>query len=907
MSAYSDLKVSSGPTEEVYTRTRRRKRVIKKDWKDFFDGLTKTLDHTERNWDWVVYREGLRNQRYYDGEYFWRFSDESGLMRDLPHSDDDPFFPHNYFAYFADLSIAAALEASPDIIIDPVGRDDRNRSTARAAQSLGDHCERELLTGEFRLESEKLRQLYGGVWWYSYWDADAGIFSNQPVYGDTIEKSGGSAWMCGHCQDMGPSERLAKGACPTCHRWDGIIAVQGPTRSIEQITRYDRVPAGFPVVEPVTVLQMKGDRRAGNYMRGSYLRRRRFIDRDVIASLIPWWDPERGSEGGSGDDYGLRIEELARRPHDTLSQTPLVALGIDSADTHAVVVEQWWFRPAKYEWIEFDKPQVFIGEEEIEIPANVRLGEVFPEGLYKLKVGNDWVDHRNEDFRRHWVYLPYISRTHKPDGKSLKDMAEPQREIIEANSLLFLYLKARSGGAPTIIKSPLSETAFDGSPETITRLSAGYGGALSDLFFQPQFPPADPALWHYISSMAGEMQITGQVVSPSQTGDPASMEMGATNTARGMMIMNAKAQGLQGPKLMPAAYAQSIAYMQWIDLFRKNFAGEIPVPLKSSGSGKPEWAMISSADLEGDIFAYPRPQSWIPHPREERQAAMANAFTVFGQLLLDPNTPKGLTDAILEAYGLELELGDRDESSRNAMLRIMEMEDRLPKFEAIVEMMLMFSVDQVTVGALNPTEIVSAMLVEAVPADPELDDHQAFEDYYRRWLRGEEGRSAPPALNAAVRIHWTTHRDALQQAAEEQKKSMAEQLEMAERAKLGADLEREKARSEARLSEAIAKGQITAGLKALEPTPTAPAPEPDTAERDAGLEAGLESVRSDLRMREMMAKGIIDAALRPPQQAGAKKKPNKKPERSKAGVGGSIVSNAPMVPGLPGIPSQPAI
>ncbi len=92
----------------------------------------------------------------------------------MPHNDDDPFFPHNDFRYFADLSVAAALEANPDIVVDPVRKDDHNIAAARDAQILSDYFEKELFNPIFELESEKIRQLEGGVWWLVTWDMEAG-------------------------------------------------------------------------------------------------------------------------------------------------------------------------------------------------------------------------------------------------------------------------------------------------------------------------------------------------------------------------------------------------------------------------------------------------------------------------------------------------------------------------------------------------------------------------------------------------------------------------------------------------------------------------------------------------------------------------------------------------------------
>ncbi len=179
--------------------------------------------------------------------------------------------------------------------------------------------------------------------------------------------------------------------------------------------------------------------------------------------------------------------------------------------------------------------------------------------------------------------------------------------------------------------------------------------------------------------MGAEMQQVMQVVSPMSTGDPAAQEVGGTNTARGMMIMNSKSQGLQGPKLMMAAEGKANALKQCIQLARENIVDEVPIPLKAQ-TGEPEWAILSGENLDEDLHFYARPDSWLPHPREEKQAALANVLGgPMGQVFLNPQIPPEIRDAINEAYNLQLDFADYDLDKRDAMLRLDKMTELLPQ------------------------------------------------------------------------------------------------------------------------------------------------------------------------------------------------------------------------------------
>ena len=865
-------RAGSGATRESFDRTKRRSITYECDWNSWANKLLKESEQEERYFDEIKYREGLRNQLYYENQFFFRISEETGQVHDLPHTDVDPFFPHNYFRYFVDLSVAAACEASPDIIIDPTRNDDRNISAAKSAKYLGDYLERELITPQFKLETEKTRQLYGGVWWYSYWSLDAGkLFAEDPVYTQTIHQDNQQYFMC-DCGEAGPIERLfptqSGEYCPGCMRSDRLNVMQSPATIINEVVGHEKRPLGFPCVECVSPLQMKGDRR-GHYMNGQYLIRKRLVDRDVVAERIPWWDETRGS--ADYNEISVRAEEIARRPSTAAYRTgaSLATLGSYDRDRQDILVTQFWLQPSKYAHVQFDHDIEFIGEESTTIPAHTPLGEVFPKALYLLKVGDEWLDHREEDFRKKFVYIPYIYLPNKSDGDSLKDMCEPQLEIIHMRSLLYLYLLARAGGGPTIIKPPLAETFFDGSPQTITRLPAGFDKPISELFFQPAYPPADPNLSAYVNQMAGEMQIMSQTVSPTSVGDPAAQQLGG-DTARAAMIMNSKAQGLQGPKLMPMAFAQAQAVTQWIELYRENVHDDIPIPLKGK-TGLSEWRTIKSSDLEGDFFIYPRAASWLPRPREERQAALQNAFASFGQVLIDPNSPQELVEEIKDAYGLEFSTDSTQLDKRDAMLKIEQMKDMIPQALELADQlsqMQMIPPDPQTGEMPDPMTIVGQILAQAVKPDEDLDDPPTcviYMTYFKIWLKSDEGKEETPFLQAGVRSLFKLYKSVIDAAQQQQEQIQQEQMKQLQQDQDNAESQKRQSQMQSKQQDHINKMQQD--------------------QQRANIDKQKRDSESKNRLKEMIAKSALEQA-----QASGHELP---------------VSGKALVPRLSDVPSQP--
>src|SRR5579871_639390 len=445
----------SGATPVVYDRTKRRSNIIEVGWDSWAKKITDRLHDVERHYDYAVYRDAIKSRKYYAGEYAWRFANSAGLVRDLPHSDIDARFPRNYFAYFVDLSVSSALEANPDIICDPADQREQNKYSSRGLQKLTDFSEQEILTPDLLLESEKARELDGGIWWYFYWDVDAGkLYAPEPIIEERSATIGADSFAC-RCGNSGPTSRLVKNPlglqCPLCGVSPKIF--KAPIAQIKEITGYEQVKIGFPRLQIVSILEMHGDRRLGDYMNGQYVFRERMVDKDLAASKYTWWAPKRQDAGPStpSRDFGIEFQELARRPLIEDGISPL-STDMRGRDLEDVFYGQYWLLPPKYEYVEFSQDQRFVGAEETVVPARTRLGEIFPTGLNLSKLGDDFVDHRKEDWRKHWLYTKYIHEPDKPDGKGMKDMHEPQREVIDLRSMEFIYHKARSGGMPTIIK-----------------------------------------------------------------------------------------------------------------------------------------------------------------------------------------------------------------------------------------------------------------------------------------------------------------------------------------------------------------------------------------------------------------------------------------------------------------------
>ncbi len=215
----------------------------------------------------------------------------------------------------------------------------------------------------------------------------------------------------------------------------------------------------------------------------------------------------------------------------------------------------------------------------------------------------------------------------------------------------------------------------------------------------------------------------------------------------------------------------------------------------------------------------------------------------------------------------------------------------------------------------DPAELAGILLAKMVPVDEDLDDPQPYMDHFKTWLKGDEGKDADPVLRAAVRAQWKQYnqmQQVAQQAVQQQQMQMqAQMIAMQEQAKLPL----EQSRQQGKLADTSLKGQIEMAKLQAAPAPPGPTIQPtppDNTVRDKIVESALTAAQEDQkhqhrmdelgithghRLREALAKGAMSAV----QSA------MKPPPTSQAGVGGSLVEGAPMVPGLPGLEGTSAL
>lgn len=733
-----------GAARETVEQTPPKDRNIVADFDTFARRLTTRLESEERDFDRLAYQEGVLNQKFYEGEFDGFFSRRTGEYISMPRDNQDQIYPHPKFRFFVDGIVAQHLLSEPECDLEPTSDEDHAVGAARIASRISKYFEEELLTHEFLLDEIKKRVMYKGSWRGTWWSSEAGGMVSRPRYEQITEKHGPDAFTCSNCGAAGLLDDLLPmkgGACPRCHQSSGVNPIPVPSVQKHTIVGYDEVPMGDLFCEAISPLEMKGDRRAGLYDRGLYVRRKRFVRNEVLADIIPWYNDARDDAAGSSSDDGIQAQEVARRPGRSGGRTLSYGAG-GTTETRNVICEEWWLRKPMYWDVEFSKDVEFLNGDRI--PARTRIGEVYPKGLFLLRANTKVMDHWEQDFRNHLLYTPFITLPHKPDGDSCKDLVEPQRERNDLKSFIFTYIKALA--APyTIIKPPLTESDFTGSPMTVTRLE-GYRGPVADLIHADKAPPVDSSVFLYLHDLDADSQSYAKTMNIN-SGDPGSNDMGGTNTAHGMMILESNTQGLRGPELAVAAYNHARWIKQVLTLFRENAVDRRWIPFRGK-VGEPEGEWFKGSDITNDFRIRVRMRSWVPRGDEQKRLDLVNGLSVGGGVVLNPQAPLALRRAIIERFNMNIDIDDSNLETRDARREIDEMTKMIRPAMALAQM-------------LGSMEVAPQILSAMVPIDADMDSHPVYMQFYKEWVKGDEGRRAHPVLQQAVRVRFKERKELL--------------------------------------------------------------------------------------------------------------------------------------------------
>lgn len=732
---------------------------------DFLLKLVKRLEKEDEVTDRQFHQKWLKVSKFYEGEHLGRF-DAQGQWRSYTPQMGDPYFVHPEMRFHSDAITAAWTQSRPDIRVLPASDDDRTVSAARKASQILQHYEDTLLTEEFLQREGKLGQFTGQMYRYTYWEPKAGPKTKRYDFLEQEFVLDDGMFECRNCAYVGlPKELEQTPNCPYCGASSEALEITPPTQTTSlQPQEVGEFPIGDIQTECVPAFQVKVDRAQGVFQRAMWLRRRRMLRPEILKSLFPNFEPARQSTAGdSSTDFSIRAERL-------LQQSAGAAGRSSRADAltnpyAGVVTSQWWLVPEMYASRGPEiKPLEFAA---ITIPAGVRLIDLFPNGLYLLVAGYQILDVREEFLHDHWQHSPFILIPTRIEGDGIEDLLEVGRELDDLMSLVYIDAKSNSA-PPTIINSMygLKTSDIAGKPHWVVPARVPTGEDIKNSIYQIPGRGLPYSVFQYIQMLRGEQQLLAKTFSP-MTGAPDEVTNGMSmSTATSAQLTTSAAQGQRAPELAIRAFGTLTWARQVLRLFQKNAIDQHYIPL-SGRFGTIEGNRFKGADIDADFALVIRSRSWIPRDEFSRRNDLLGAIQAG---LFNPQLPRAVREQIAEVFNVEVGATPEIQDARLARIRLDKMKEMLEQLEPMLQ------------AQPELTMVVPQLLLQAAPLVQVSDNHPVMSEWYKDWLKFDEGLASPVELREAVigRIQEHDQASALEVQRQQalQMQAMAPQLAM---------------------------------------------------------------------------------------------------------------------------------
>jgi hypothetical protein len=375
------------------------------------------------------------------------------------------------------------------------------------------------------------------------------------------------------------------------------------------------------------------------------------------------------------------------------------------------------------------------------IPAHTKLRDVFIDGLYVMLVNGSPVDFRDEDYREHFVYIPFKVVPSKIHGDGNEDGNELQREINMLDALVYTDIRM-TAAPPTYYDSNAVKNAdLVGRPDVnvpvrLTRT----GQRLQDVAYTPQGRQMPGHVAPHRDYLASVLQwqyknagtSTGQTMLADQVGE---------KTATGAKLVAQGAANQRAPENAAMSDGDVRTARIWLKLFKKNAIDEryLPIRGKSGGWDVEKYKGADLGEIGSELLVVARPGSNVPRSPEDEQNAFANALQLCGGpegvLMLAQNAPEMLKK-IEDAFRIKFDISQFDLDARQSRMRLDAMTTAVPQALSMVQ-------------ATGDEGVAVQILLESAPIK-KYDNHQAAIKFLIDWTKSDEAAEAHPVLQAAV-------------------------------------------------------------------------------------------------------------------------------------------------------------
>jgi hypothetical protein len=642
------------------------------DFKDWLEGLLKEIAKDGEAHQRAKAQLRAYNEIMYLGgrASFGRFVPMGQGWRWQPDQNNARLYPNNRFAFFVNNLKAQAESSVTKIRVEPTTEDEEKKGGAKFSDHLAEDGQKRLFTASFRQREWLYAMFSGEAYRLTRWEKEAGCLERVPVPQQAEEQVGGS-FMC-QCGAEGSEEEATEaGGCPECGQPATII----PGQSVP-VTSYsfDRQKTGDFMTASVDPLEMKIE-RGRDVKTSRYIERRRSVHVDDLEEAYP------GIEIPAASGEKSPVLQV-KRSLDFLSAFGSSPTGGEENDPKQREYVQDWLQPRTYANFVFDKPcELKCG---VTIPAGVRLGQLYPSGMYVATVGGQVFDIQPEFGPDVWDRFEYYTTT-CGDGKGVSDAAFLQESYQEAHSIRIDHALRDSLGWGAYNKNLFDGDVAPNTPGMYVPMDLPIDGSV---------PPRDAIDQFNGNSIQGHAIALPEDIANSMSYAITSFPetAGATSQSGQKTLggyLSQLEQGTQGQRPMFANRAECdcSTVEKWLKNFQRYATGERYARLEGK-FGQAEGRWFKASDVPVDYRVTFEQDSYMPQTgtqKRARRAAFQEAVAGILETLTQMTPEMPLYSMLIaflkgtaEDFGVSIEEDIGQQDTRRAQLK-------LEKFKAACE------------------------------------------------------------------------------------------------------------------------------------------------------------------------------------------------------------------------------
>jgi hypothetical protein len=600
-------------------------------------------------------RTWIKNWSFFRGNHFGDF-DRNGNWVQLPDSQTEDLRYTDDFAFYVEAKATQWTQSAPELAITPLSTNPKYTQAVRHIKKELESYRLNAWTPNFQQSMAKFAML-STCYFIHTRPKLSGESVSVPSFTEKEIKGKGKSYCesCGWSGDESTS-------CPEC----GVsVATQpGMTAKANMPSGVDKMPVVDIAVDLVDPMEICLDPkcRGASIPTADFMRRERYMRDYEVEVLYPDFSKATDLHSCPTDSSDILNYKQA------LEQN-VSGLTIDQRKSASNKLRrEYWFDLKVYRNFAPDRDEKFAG---YDFKAGVKLGEVFPSGVYLDQIDGKHMKIDDEDKNKVWVGGVDTIDPTSPYGRGFSGLVNLQEMLDEGVSLGFAFLMRDALGLqlydPQMLEASDVESTRVGGAIPLKPGAQMEGRPISQALINVEHKQLSSFTLPFLQMVDSKM--------PHAAGGAYDVLGGGAGVGAGAKTLGGQQQQLQtaagmvGPALQLRAQVEVDAFIQYLEHLQKYGSAE---HFKSVAGewGEQDAASFLQCDIRKHVLIVPVENSEIPRTQNDRKTDVTIAIN---SGLANPEVPilPGIRKYGLEQLRIPIE-DDPTEQMRRAGEALLE-------------------------------------------------------------------------------------------------------------------------------------------------------------------------------------------------------------------------------------------